>query len=333
MAILNQQYTEFNREIKLSKNKKESLEKSRNSLKDKIQKWFRENKPDELQPKFWGQGSFEMNTTVNPIPTINDTGETLLKYDLDYGVYFIEQEGEDNKRAINTWHDWVFDSVDNHTQQPTDKKTTCVRVNFKDGHHIDLPIYYKKDDVIQLAHKAKSWIDSDPKAFVEWFHDKKKNNQQLSRIVRYLKAWKNYRETKNTNLKLPSGFALTILAANNYQSRENDDEAFLETLKAIQSTLNIRFECCRPTAPKGENVFEEYSEIRKSDFLNNLDALIKACEGARDEPNQKKASELIRKHLGDRFPLGKDKTDEDKSNGLSQSLGSHIIKPKPYATV
>lgn len=331
MAVLHKEFTKYNKDIKLTFSRKESLKKSRKDIKKKIRKWFKDNKPDELQPKFHGQGSFEMNTGVNPIPEKDSDSNTLLKYDLDFGVYFIEKDDEDNKQTIETWHNWVYKSVEDHTAQKPIKKTTCIRVIYSDGHHLDLPIYYKLDDVIELAHKAKSWIESDPKEFYEWFNDLK--NGQLERLVRYLKGWKNFREQKNTNLKLPSGFELTILAANNYVEDDNDDKAFRETIRNIDTELNTSngFKCLRPTTPKDEDVFSNYSTTRKDNFLSTLKSLLNDLDRAKDEKNFKKASEILRNNqFGERFPLGADKDEEEKSNNLGKSIAAASITPKPY---
>lgn len=333
MAVLNKEYIKFDKEIKLNESRKKSLRKSRKNIREQIRDWFKENKPNELQPKFSGQGSFEMNTTNNPIVVYDNDNNPLRKYDLDYGVYFIEKEGEDNKRAIDTWHNWVYQSVEDYTNQKPIRKNTCVRVVFSDGHHIDLPIYYKKDEVIDLAHKSKGWITSDPKEFYEWFNNEKKDKYRLESIVRCLKAWKNYRESKNSNLKLPSGFELSILAANNYVDADNLDEAFRETVRVIESELNKYngFKCYRPTTPDDEDLFEDYSETRKTNFLTTLNSLLNDCDKAKEEKNYKKTSEYLRNNqFGTRFPLGDDKDQEDKSKALFGSLASSSITPKPY---
>lgn len=334
MAVLHKEFNKFDKGfIKLTSKRKEDLKTSRKNIKKQIKKWFEENKPNELQPKFNGQGSFEMNTTNNPIVEYDEDDKPIRKYDLDYGVYFIENDDEDNRKEINTWHNWVFQSVENYAKKTIDK-TTCVRIIFADGHHIDLPIYYKKDGIIELAHKSKGWLESDPKEFYEWFNDEKKEKYHLESIVRCLKAWRNFRENKNTNLKLPSGFELTILATNNYTDADNLDKSFRETVRAINTELKSfgGFKCLRPTTPKDEDVFEDYSDTKKSSFLNALQSLLNDCDKAKDESNFKKASEiLIDNQFGDRFPKGEDKNEESKNKGLSSALGSAYIKPKPYA--
>jgi len=304
MATLHKEFIAFNNEIRLNAPRKELLKGNRKVIKEKIKKWFSGNKPKELQPNFWGQGSFEMNTIINPIPKYDDKENSILEYDLDYGVYFIEKENEDNRRAITTWHDWVYSSVEDHTNTPPEKRNTCIRVIYNDGHHIDLPIYYKDGGLIELAHKTKGWTTSDPKEFYEWFNNEAKNDQQLRRIVRYLKSWKNYRENNNSNLKLPSGFSLTILATEKFCPNEDDDKAFRDTVQQIKNSLDLFFICLRPTTPKGENLFEKYSDTKKNNFLTSLGQLIDACNKAKDEKNFKKSSEYLRKQFGERFPLG-----------------------------
>jgi hypothetical protein len=334
MAVLNKEYNKFDKEIKLNQTRKDSLSKSRRELRKKIRKWFRENKPDEIKPKFHSQGSFEMNTTINPIVVYDSEGNALRKYDLDDGVYFIYSKEGDTKQTIDTWHNWIFKATENHTGKDSIKKNTCVRVVFSDGHHIDLPIYYKEDDDIELAHKSKGWLMSDPKEFYEWFNNEKKNKPRLEAIVRCLKAWKNFREINNSNLKLPSGFELTILATNNYVDADNLDEAFRKTIISIDKELNKSngFKCIRPTTPEGEDVFENYSETRKNNFLTTLKSLKDDCIKASEENNFKAASEiLINKQFGSRFPKGEDKEEESKSNALKESLAAAAIKPKPYA--
>jgi len=333
MATLHKEYSGFNSDIRLNQNRIDSLNKSKNSIKKRIRDWFKTNKPNEIQPKFGAQGSFMMGTSVNPLPTYDTDGKKLLKYDLDYGVYFIanNEDEEKKKQNVTTWHNWVFDSVDDHTNQDSVDKNTCIRVVFADGHHMDLPIYYKKDDLLQLAHKSKDWIDSDPKAFYEWFNDNK--TSQLERIIRYFKAWKNFREDNNSSLKLPSGFEFTILATNNFFPDDMDDVAFRETVRNMHIELSKEggFKCLRPTTPVDEDVFLSYTDGRRKNFLTTLKSLLDDLDRAKDEKNFKKASEILINHqFGNRFPLGEDKTEEEKSSSLKHILSSAVIAPKPY---
>lgn len=330
MANCHNLFTEFNSTIRLKDSKRKSLKKSRKSLRDKIRKYFDEEKKDEIKPKFAGQGSFALDTIVEPIPEeVEENGEkkTLLYYDIDDGVYFIGDIKE--RKGVQTYHNWIVDAIDGHTNTPPIDKNTCVRTVFADGHHIDMPIYFKEEGKTpELAHKAKSWIESDPKAFQDWFEGKVKDKPQLRRIVRYLKGWSNYRETQNKNKPMVSGFILTILAAKHYLANERDDIAFKETLVLIKSKLDSSFTCYRPTVPTNEDLLANYGH--QDYFIDCLQKLIDSATLALKEPNQKKSCEHWQKHFGDRFPCGLAK-DEDEEEKLSASFISTASASRPWS--
>lgn len=331
MANCNDLFKDFNSSIKLASSKKDSLKTSRKELRRKIRTYFKENKPDEIKPKFAGQGSFEIDTNVNPIPrTLKIDGEekTIYKYDLDDGVYFIGDDTEDERKSIQTYHNWICEAVDGHTSQKPVDKNACVRVLFSDGHNIDLPIYYKDGTTPELAHKGKGWIYSDPKEFIDWFEEKAKENPQLRRLIRYLKAWCDYREFSNSSKKMPSGFILTILAVNHQYKHERDDIALKETLVIIQAELSREFRCERPTTPKGENLLEAYSQ--GDYFMSELAKFINNAKKALEEKNQKRACEHWQKIFGDRFSCSNAK-DEDEEDKRSAALAAGAAASVPWA--
>jgi hypothetical protein len=320
MADLNETFIEFNGVIALSTTKKDELRKSRNAIRKDIETYFEKNR-DKHTVKFKGQGSFSMNTTILP-----DSGE----YDVDDGVYIFGKE--EDKPTPATAHNWIYKAVENRTGQNTIDKNTCVRVQYAKSYHVDLPIYYKTTDsnneyfydsvdVPELAHKSKGWIESDPYAFKLWFDEKAKDKNQLKRIVRYLKAWTDNKE----HLNLPNGMIFTILAVNNYAEKDRDDEAFLETLKAIQKSIDdtrhnwASYECKRPTIDKTENLLAKYSsDTRKKSFLDALDSLITSGKQAIEAKSKKDACSKWQKHLGDRFPCSIiEEKDEDVAKAFT----------------
>lgn len=171
------------------------------------------------------------------------------------------------------------------------------------GYHIDLPIYIVKDEVAYLAHKTKGWIESDPKAFRSWFIDKVSSDsygEQLRRVVKYLKAWKDY---KGISFK---GIEITILATDNFEQYDHrDDKCLRDTVASIISSLEDDFSCVKPVAP-GEDLFDDASSTKQSSILDGLRTLKSNLDKAITETNEKKATEYLRKSFGDRFPLGKD---------------------------
>lgn len=331
MANCNEHFGKYNEEIRLTDARRKKLKGSRKELRNKVRKWFKENKPDEPQPKFTGQGSMSMDTIINPIPRKVKEGneeKTILYYDVDDGIYFEGDKDAKDRNSTATYHDWIVQAVTGHTDTDPIDKNTCVRTLFADGHHIDKPIYYKKGATPELAHKKNGWIESDPKAFTDWFNDLAEKNSQLRFLVRYGKGWFDFCEYENESKPMPSGLIITILIAENAVYRKDrNDIALKETLLAIQSKLKKSFECNRPTTPKGENLLKDYAH--KDYFMDCLAKFIDDATKALQEKNFRKATEYWRKHLSERFPLGEDKDDTSNS---SAGLGA-MIPPttKPYA--
>ena len=311
MANNHEQFIEFHRAISISEKKISVLKKNRKALRDRIRKYYKDNYPDEITPKFKPQGSFAMKTLLEPIKT----SEVLGVYDLDDGVYYI---GEiDKRKTISHYHARILSAVNGHTSQSPIDKDTCVRVEFSDGHHVDLPIYFKEpgeDTIPTLAHKSKGWIQSDPKEFWEWFNKTAENSPQLRRIVKYLKAWCDYKESLNEAINMPSGCILTILAENFFvENNDRDDLALKDVLVKMYNSLSIKFECLRPTTPANENLFEGYSDTRRDQFMTRLKSFKDDAERAVNNPNPKDACEKWQKHLGERFSCSTAKDEDERS--------------------
>jgi hypothetical protein len=77
MANLHKEFQTFHERVALSPGKKESLITSRDAVRDRIRKHFTE-KLKLNAPEYRSQGSFEMDTTVNPLDD---------EFDIDDGVY------------------------------------------------------------------------------------------------------------------------------------------------------------------------------------------------------------------------------------------------------
>lgn len=298
MANCNKLFREFNTVIALDSTRKGQLRISRNAVRERIRRYFRE-KQNGLVPKFHGQGSFMMNTIICPLD-----GE----FDVDDGIYFLVDKQP--AYSVNTFHDWIYEAVDGYTKQPSIDKQTCVRVMYAGDYHLDLPIYYVIErQTPYLAHKGKGWIKSDPREFIQWFNGKADKDGQLKRIVRYLKAWSDYRRGE-----LPSGLIFSILAANNISRHDRDDMAFYKTLVNIKSSLDINFVCYRPTTPAYENLLANYSKTNKNYFLGQLDSFIQSAEKALDEKTSPiEACKAWQQHFGaERFPCDLCKDAADK---------------------
>ena len=314
MANCDDLFKKFNGKdyLEITKTKSDSLKASRKALRKKIREYFAEHHPN-YKPRFNTQGSFKMCTMIR---TKDDT------CDLDDGVYF--KSNPDNVSS-KTLQQWIKDAVEGTTDATPIHKAKCITVDYKAGYNIDLPVFIFNQGTDAhpcLAIKDNGFRLDDPKEFYDFFNKTKDNDDQLTRIVRYLKAWCDYKRHK-----MPSGFAMTILTMNHLQTNNRDDISLKYTLIEIENELKKDWKCKVPTTPN-DNLFENYDDARKNNFLNNLaDFIADAKKAVDEEKNQLKASRLWKKHLGDRFPEGED-NDEKEIN--SKSLISTIGAARPY---
>ena len=313
MANIHNLFESFNGSITLSDTKTDSLRTSRNALRKVIREWFSDN--NKQQPKFCWQGSFAMKTTVNPV------GDS--DYDIDDGVYLSGYSDADSSEwpATTTVHDWVKNAVDGQTKEAPVNKDTCIRVVYASGYHIDLPIYIEKDGSIYLAHKTKGWTISDPKAFKDWFiQNVNDSDVQLRRLVKYLKAWKDY---KSVPLK---GIEITILVADNFSIYEGHDEKSLrDTVNAIIDSLDSSFTCYKPVVPY-ENLFSDISESKKDNILNSLRSLKQALDSAISEEDALTASNYMIDQFGSRFPKGEASKQPEANMSYTRTSAPGVLK-------
>ncbi|MDX2246259.1 MAG: CBASS cGAMP synthase [Bacteroidia bacterium] len=302
-------FQEFNGNLSITKTKKTKLITSRDDLRDRIRKHFKENH-SEYKPKFRGQGSYSLGTMIR---TKEDT------CDLDNGVYFFPRP----KETATTMQKWIWDAVEDTTSEQPQHRSKCIRVIYKGDYHIDLPVYYKESEANDsenphLAVKNDGWSKSDPKEFKDWFKDQKDIKGQLVRVVKYLKAW-----CDNRSKKMPNGLTMTVLACRNIKQNDRDDICLRDTLKAIKSNLKAKWSCTMPTTPQ-DDLLGNYSGDQNY-FFEAIDAFIEdATKAIEKEQNQLKASKLWQKHLGSYFPDGENKDVDKQLNSLA-SIASTIL--------
>jgi hypothetical protein len=310
MANCHHLFGGFNTEISLTSGKKTKMTNSKDGLRERIRKHFKEHHPAYV-PKFYIQGSYKMKTGIRTKDDICD---------LDDGVYFFRNPDV----SATTLQNWVWDAVNGYTSTSPEHRKKCIRNIFSGDYEIDIPVYYKTDGKeYQLAVKNNGWEDSDPKALIDWFNDNKDANAKMIKAIKELKAWCDYKRNK-----MPSGLAMTILAMNAKAKivlNDRDDILLTDILREIKKALAQKFECIVPVTPK-DDLFADYDSTRKNNFLTNLDSFLADAETALKEPNQLKASRLWQKHLGTRFPDGEDKNEQSNSNTATSS-GAALSRP------
>lgn len=314
MANCNDLFQDYHGEIRIGKTKKDKMVLSKNGLRARIRKWFKDNHPD-YDPKFYIQGSHKMKSGIRTKDDICD---------LDDGIYFFRMPDV----TATTLQGWILNAVNGYTDTTPEHRKKCIRSIFVNDYEIDHPIYYKIDgQEYRITVKNVGFEDSDPKAMVEWFNAQKDDNGKLIRAVMYLKGWSD-----NKRNKMPNGLAMTILASNAKEKivlNERDDITLRDILKEIKKALYPNFECIVPVTPN-DDLFKDYDEIRKNNFLVALDQIIEDADKAIREENQLQASLLWRKHLGDRFPKGEDKKTNNSSNA-SEAIAAGASSSIPWS--
>lgn len=348
MANAHELFQHLNRAIKLTDEKRTTLIGVRDSLRKRMKSNYlqipvRERK--ELDLDFQSQGSFVMDTIIKPL---NDD------FDLDDGVYFQSPLPEKEKPLPQIFHDWVIRAIDkDNNYESVIDKATCVRVQYRQGFHVDLPIYYAENYYSPfLAETKKGWLLSNPVEFIAWFEEKaqsgfqkaflyeslkyvepyekwltdiRKKDSQLRRLVRYMKAWADVKRNE-----MPCGIVMTILVAENFAVNDRDDIAFKDTLVSIRYFLQSNgFKCPRPTTPLGEDLFAGTSEKDKQYFMSALNSLIESANNAVFAQNEKDACKQWEKHFGSRFPchLAKDNPPKNEPNLESLKRTAAVSTP------
>lgn len=319
MANNHEQFKAFHEVINATTTRRNTLKKNRDALREKIKKYFKENHSDYIQPTFSWQGSYAMYTLLNPIKDENGLGA----YDLDDGIYFKSDDINDRK-SIDWYHQEVYEAVKDHTDKGAEDLKPCVRVQYADGHHIDLAIYFwlSSDDKTMLAHKAEPWHESNPDEMIAWFSSECNDKYRMRELVRFMKAW--CENKRNEEAKMPSGCIMSMLTSKYYQWNDENryDVAMRDLLKNMYEDLSQEghFHCWRPVAPY-EDLFDNYTNGRKEAFLKELRLFMEDAEKAIAGKNPHESCIRWQKHFGERFCCSTAK-DEDEDAEKKKTSGS-----------
>lgn len=343
----------FNQVIRLTEERRYALIKARDDLRQRINNSFNTVQgklPSVHELVFQTQGSFIMDTIINPISEdydldygvyfIGNLSRSKRPPTKDFHSFVKDSIALNNPNVEkiidkDTCVRALYKEGFNYLFE--NKSNRLVK-----GFHIDLPMYYsstKKSP--DLAHLKKSWITSDPVEFIEWFENKvnsgfksefiyekklfseqyeiwkenvRKQDAQLRRIVRYLKAWCDYK-----GKEMPCGIILTILAVENYARNERDDISLKDTLVNMQVALQKEFVCKRPTTPVGDDLLEEYEH--KDYFMKELSSFVDSAKQAINEGNQKRSCGKWQSSFGNRFSCSTARDyDENASSFTSPAI-------------
>jgi len=278
--------TEFyNEEVRLPETTKQSLRSNRDANRTRLKKGLAKNEKPTPE-SFVMQGSNAMHTINQHVN--ND-------YDIDDGAVFIKDDlkGPNGARfsPIDS-RNMVRDAIDDGTfAEKPQVKTNCVRVIYKAGHHVDIPVYRQSVDsnentFFELA--SVEWKRSDPEAVTSWYNNAvidqspdDTNGRQLRRITRLLKMFCKSRDSWN----MPSGFIISKLVVDNFVGfMDRDDESIYETMKRIQATLAFSLRVAHPIL-QGEDITKTEEDACMREFKGKLNDAIDDLEILQDEDN------------------------------------------------
>jgi hypothetical protein len=244
----------------------------RNANRERLKKGLREKgKPAPLE--FASQGSYAMKTMVQ---------HPAKDYDIDDGVYFAKSALVGDRGAEMSAlqaRQMVRDAIDDGSfKKPPEVRKNCVRVYYKAGYCVDVPVYRRvttKDawgrETMHNELASSVWKRSDARDVSKWFEGENTrqspdatNGRQLRRVVREIKKYSRSRESWTNQIL--SGFGITKLVTECFHAdTAREDRALYETMKAIRNRLNFSLVVQHPVTPN--ETITKGSDDAKARFL------------------------------------------------------------------
>lgn len=323
MANCHNQFLAFDGTVSLTIKKRESLRVSKAADEGIIEGHFTEN--GMTKPDFSEQGSLPIKTTVTP----ESQGDEI---DLDDGIILTNLDPEDDEHwnVTEEVHGWVMDALMKaNTKLGPEDKLNCVRLTYANDYHLDFPIYAPYQGGFKLARRGpEQWVPSaGPGEYANWFEGEIRNNdEQLRRVVRYLKAWN---DTQNFGYK---GVLLTKIAVDFYTTKiasNRDDEAITAVAAAASEAIKSGKPVNMPVLPN-DDLLSGWSTEERTQLRDRLADLASKGSGAIQAESATEAGRNWVELFGDRFPA----SEEGKEHGIviaSERKPTKITPRKAWA--
>ncbi|MBA3022723.1 MAG: hypothetical protein KKB48_09645 [Gammaproteobacteria bacterium] len=220
-------------------------------------------------------------------------------------------------------------------------KPTCIRIVISAYAHIDIPLYAIPDqefvslaeasmkrygfesvmdavikserdawtalprDKVLLAHRECNWMPSDPRPVKEWFlGEVEAKGEQLRRVVRYLKAFRDWRWSSGG----PASILLMAAAAPLFEKRDRrDDLALLDVVAALPARL--RGGVNNPV-DESESLTERLGQAGVEEAAKAFEEFEKVLRGASSAGSASQACIWMQGEFGPRFPNEPDRVKE-----------------------
>lgn len=178
------------------------------------------------------QGSVAMSTVVQ-----NEDSD----YDIDVAVVFNKSVLDD--KGAQATRNMVANALRRKTKQfnaEPEVKTSCVRVKYADGYHIDFAIYRRSYDYINeewiYEHSGSEWSSRELRGLTDWF--KTQNDNSDGKLRKVIRLSKMFCKSRSSWKNMPSGLLQTVLCDEKLQkSYDRIDELFYYTMKEIVNRI------------------------------------------------------------------------------------------------
>jgi hypothetical protein len=309
--------------------------KIREWLRQGIAKDIKEREGILVSPRFMSQGSSVYQTRnkpcyVPPQQIDHDFGCYLP-------LTIIKETGTPKTAAQSFFEivDALLQQLVNEEQwiRVDTNKKTCSRVIVNQEIHIDIPLYSIPDDEFEtirekvekslvlsledarmrldnwksiqvknvlLAHRKEGWKISDPRKLNDYFRKVFVfKGEQLRRVSRYLKAWRDYNWKKGG----PTSLYLMLSADEVFRLQDRDDLALLDVL--LKMHKNLKDNSYQIKNPIDGNEIIEIDGVDKARLTELAGLFSTDLHSAIYDLNisDMESCRQIRRHLGDRFPL------------------------------
>jgi hypothetical protein len=319
---LKKQFKDFYDEICIHE-ESEDLKEKRNILQKDIEDKF----PGEMEEhnielkksdiEIFDQGSYKYSTTIK---------SSVIDRDVAIMIPLNIEENSDPRKIKGYLRDAV-----NHVAARTVKiKEPCVNVSYYENGtewmHIDLPLYASYNNEVYLARGKEFsenylWEIADPKGLNEDLCSKINNNDQLRRVIRYIKKWRNDKyENSILDHEVPPSIGLTYLACDCFVSSvteegENDLCALQQTMSNMMNKFILTYQDgnlikadisrCLPVKPFTDifQKMKDASDIYGVTFYNRLSKAVQNLTNAVNVESEHDAGNYVKKVLGDEFKV------------------------------
>ena len=335
---LKKQFKDFYDEICIHE-ESEDLKEKRDTLQKDIEDKFPSEMKDhgiELKKsdiEIFDQGSYKYSTTIK---------SSVIDRDVAVMIPLDIKEYPDSRKIKGYLRDAV-----NHVVARTVKiKEPCVNVSYYENGvewmHIDLPLYAKSDDKVYLARGKELsekylWEIVDPKGLNDDLCGKINKNEQLRRVIRYIKKWRNDKyENSTLDHEVPPSIGLTYLACDCFVSSataegEDDLMALQQTMSNMKSMFTLTYEDKKlvkadisrylPVEPFTD-IFQKMKDASDSygvTFYNRLSTAVQNLTDAVNVESEHDAGNYVKKVLGEEFKVPAKQT----SSPITQNKKEH----------